>query len=79
MGYFMLITMVGALPYVPQRLAIAPEPKILLKPHQVCAIPLLNALKRPWNFDRAMVKQVPPPAPSKDVVVPPAPSCDDVR
>ena len=89
MGYFMLATLVaGAFPFgpLPPRMpprtvnpAITGRLKPLLKPGQVCAIPLVNVLPRRWNRDPRFVVPVPAPVLPKDVVAPPVPSCDDVR
>jgi hypothetical protein len=89
MGYFMLAALAGAFPFGQQVPRTAPKlatpvaisrPRIVLQPGQVCAIPLLNVLPRNWNGDRHMMVPVPGwPASSKEVIQPPAPSCDDVR
>jgi len=89
MGYFMLAALAGAFPFGPQTPRTAPKlvnpvviskPKIVLKPGQVCAIPLLNVLPRNWNGDPHMVRKIPAPfTSSKEVILPPAPSCDDVK
>jgi hypothetical protein len=61
------------------RFVISGKP-IVRKPARVCAIPLLNALHgKTWDLDRMAIS--PPPSPSwfRDIVVPPAPSCDDAK
>lgn len=89
MGYLMLATLVvGAFPFGPPMPRTPPRTvnpfiigrlKPLLKPGQVCAIPLVNVLPRRWHGDPRFVVPVPAPVLPKDVVAPPAPSCDDVR
>lgn len=91
MGYYMLVAYIAGSPFfqLPPRVRPplqAPQgffnrtPKIALKPGQACAIPLLNVLPRGPGSDRGMVKHVPPaPVPSPEIVLPPAPSCDDVK
>lgn len=88
MGYIMLATLVGAFPFGSQWPRPEPKPvnpviidrlRTALKPGQVCAIPLINVLPRRWNGDPRMRIPIPKPVLPKDVVAPPAPSCDDVR
>ena len=92
MGYFVLLAALGGYPWAqaappqgkmrnpPPPAVVYVRPKIVLRPGQACAIPLLNVLPKDWRGDDKMVKRVPPPpSPSADVVAPPAPSCDDVR
>ncbi len=92
MGYYMLVAYMAGSPFfhlppgarpplqAPQGFFNRTTRKITLKPEQACAIPLLNVLPRGPGSDRAMVKHVPPtPVPSAEIVVPPAPSCDDVK
>jgi len=64
----------------------APKPggKLTLKPGQPCAIPLINVLPPGPNPDPGILGKVPPRDPSGDKfamkdVIPPAPSCDDVK
>ena len=62
MGYIMLATLVGAFPFGSQLPRTEPKPvnpviidrlRTVLKPGQVCAIPLINVLPRKWNGDHA--------------------------
>jgi hypothetical protein len=84
----MLATLVGAFPFGPLPPRTPPQTvnpviigrmRSLLKAGQVCAIPLVNVLPRRWTGDRRFVVPVPAPVLPKDVMAPPAPSCDDVR
>jgi len=57
-----------------------PVPKVQLAPGQKCAIPLTNTLKKDTTNDRMVFHPAPPPkGPAAGIVLPPAPSCDDVR
>jgi hypothetical protein len=92
MGYLIIVALVGGYPFQPQvarplarpkfvpPAIVAEKAKIRLQPGQACAIPLLNVLPKGWHFDDNMVKKASPaPAWSKEIVQPPAPSCDDVK
>jgi hypothetical protein len=88
MGYLMIVAFVGAYPLM-QRAPVEPKiarpaivfsrPKITLKPGQPCAIPLLNVLRRNWGSDRMAIPVPRWPKSSAEVILPPAPSCDDVK
>jgi hypothetical protein len=58
---------------------VAPRPRIVLKPGQKCAIPLTNVLRRNWGHDRMAFHPPRPETPSRDIIPPPGPSCDDVK
>jgi len=58
---------------------VQPQTPVREAAPRVCAIPLLNVLKKDRTNDH-MTFHVPPKSTSKmPVISPPAPSCDDVR